>query len=344
MGLGATHTFGLAEARERARKVRQQLADGIDPLAERLERRAASQGVLFASVAEMYVAAHSPSWRSPIHTQQWTSTLRVMGEMPVTAVDTSAVMQALEPIWHSKPETASRVRGRIESILDFASARGWRTGDNPARWKGHLDNLLPARASVAATRHHAALDWQAMPEMMASLSTRRGLAALALRFCILTAVRSGEARGARWSEIDMDNAVWAIPPRRMKAGAEHRVPLSDAALALLREVAPLRPDPAEDGFVFPGADAVKPLSDVALSKLLPSAVTVHGMRSAFRDWAGEATAHPREVVEMALAHRLGDKAEQAYARGGKSSDEGDESVQRYFRVRIIRRILASKSV
>lgn len=318
-GLGPVHTFGLAEARERARRFRQQLAEGIDPIAQRqAQRRGAARAVSFATVAEMYLASHTPAWRSPVHIQQWKATLRdyilpALGDLAVAEIDTGAVLRVLEPIWHSKPETASRVRGRTEMILDFASARGWRTGENPARWRGHLDHLLPAPAKVKPVKHHAALPWQEIGEVIAQLGRRQGVAALAVRFLILTAARSGEVRDARWSEIDLNSATWIVPAARMKGGKEHRVPLSDGALAILREVEPLRQRPGD--LVFPGQRPGSPLSDVGLSKLLPPGGTIHGMRSTFRDWAGETTAYPREVIEMALAHRIGDKAEQAYARG-----------------------------
>jgi len=318
-GLGAAHTFGLAEARERARRFRQQLAEGVDPIAQReAQRRGAARAVSFGTVAEMYLAAHAPSWRSPVHIQQWKSTLRdyilpVLGDLSVAEIDTGAVLRVLEPLWHSKPETASRVRGRVEMILDFAAARGWRGGGNPAQWRGHLDHLLPPPAKVKPVEHHPAIPWQNIGGLMTRLAGRDGIAALAVRFLVLTACRSGEVRGARWNEIDVPGAVWVVPTNRTKARREHRVPLAPAALAILREVEPLRQRP--DDLVFPGLRRGLPLTDAALSRLLPGGVTIHGMRSTFRDWAGETTAFSRETIEMALAHRLGDKAEQAYARG-----------------------------
>jgi len=317
LGLGPTHAFSLAEARERARKLRQQLADGIDPLAAKREaRREAAPKMTFGQVADLYITAHEAGWRSPVHAKQWRQSLRdhvlpMLGEIAVDAITTGGVLRVLEPIWRVKPETASRARQRIEAILDYAKARGWRDGDNPARWKGHLEKLLPKPSAVRKVEHHAAMRWQDVPGFMAGLAGRDGIAAKALAFLISTAGRSGEVRGARWVEIDLGDGVWTVPGARMKGAKEHRVPLSDAALAILRSV------PRGEGaaLVFPGTAKGKPISDVALSKLLPGGATVHGMRSAFRTWAGESTHHAREVVEMALAHKLGDAVEQAYARG-----------------------------
>lgn len=321
MGLGPVHTVGLAEARERARRHRQDLLDGIDPLAQRVAAKAAAKPLAtFAQVAEMYLTAHAPSWRSETHRRQWRQTLDdyvlpSLGTMGVAAIAVGDVMGIVEPLWHAKPETASRVRGRIKSLLDYATARGWRQGDNPARWRGHLANLLPARGKVAAVEHHAAMPWQDVPAFLAALAERSGIAAKALAFAVLTATRSGETRGATWGEIDLSAAVWTIPGARMKAGREHRIPLSGAALDVLREAATLRQGDGPAALVFPGASGAKPLSDVALAKLVPSGATVHGFRSAFRTWAGETTSFAREVIELALAHRLGDAVEQAYARG-----------------------------
>jgi integrase len=229
-------------------------------------------------------------------------------------------MQVLEPIWRQKTETASRLRGRIESVLDYATARGWRAGENPARWRGHLDNLLPARGKIAKVEHHAALPWKEVSAFMTELAHQGGVAALALRFTILTAARTGEAIGATWKELDLTGAVWTVPAGRMKASREHRVPLSDAALAVLREAAQLRFDGSVDAPVFPGAKARKPLSNMAMLALLRRMgrgrdLTAHGFRSTFRDWCAEATSYPREVAEAALAHTLGDKVEAAYRRG-----------------------------
>jgi integrase len=234
-------------------------------------------------------------------------------------VDVGEVMRVVEPLWRDKTETASRLRGRIESVLDYATARGWRGGENPARWRGHLDNLLPARSKVAKVEHHAALPWRGIGAFMATLAQEEGMSALALRFAILTAARTGEVIGAEWCEIDMQMAVWMVPAGRMKAAREHRVPLSDGAMAVLREVATLRTNPRAVGFVFPGGKAGKPLSSMALLMLLRRMgrgdLTAHGFRSTFRDWCAEATNYPREVAEAALAHTLRDKTEAAYQRG-----------------------------
>ncbi len=230
------------------------------------------------------------------------------------------VLAILEPIWTKLPETASRVRGRIENVLDYATARRLRTGENPARWKGHLDHLLAARAKVAKVQHHAAVPWQDLPAIMAKLGESKGVAAACLRFLALTAARSGEARGAQWADIDMAAKTWTIPGERMKAGREHRVPLSESVLSILRAAYP--PEATEkpvSGFVFPGAKTNPVLSDVAVAKALATAgggsFTVHGMRSTFRDWAAESTAFPREVCEAALAHSNRDRVEAAYLRG-----------------------------
>lgn len=319
LGLGPVHSIGLAAAREKARELRQQLLEGTDPAARRQAAKgAAPSGMTFAEAAELYIGAHEAAWRSPVHARQWRNSLRdhvlpLLGSVPVAAVGTAEVMQVLDPIWRVKAETASRCRQRIEAILDYAAAREWRTGENPARWRGHLAKLLPEKETVAPVQHHPAMDWQDVPAFMASLATRQGNAARALRFLILTATRSAEARGTTWDEIDFSGGVWTIPAERMKGAREHRIPLTGAALAILGGVRPSDADPV--GLVFPGAADGKPLSDVALAKLLPPVVTCHGFRSTFRTWAGETTDYPREVVEMALAHRIGDAVEQAYARG-----------------------------
>ncbi|MGH7079247.1 MAG: tyrosine-type recombinase/integrase, partial [Acetobacteraceae bacterium] len=295
MGLGAYPLVGLAEARDKARALRKMLVDGLDPLEEKRRQEAAkAPAIPFREVADLYIAAHEAGWRNEKHRWQWRNTLDrfvlpVMGELPVVSVATGDVMKALEPLWQEKPETASRVRGRIESVLDYASARGWRSGDNPARWRGHLANLLPSRDKVARVQHHAALPWREVGAFMVELAQREGMAALAMRFLILTAARSGEVRGAKWNEIDLAAKVWTVPGERMKAGREHRVPLSDAALGILHTVAPLRK--AADGLVFPGGKMSHPLPDMALAmalRRLREGLTVHGFRSTFRDWCAEA--------------------------------------------------------
>jgi integrase len=235
--------------------------------------------------------------------------------MPVGSVDTDVVMKIVEPLWREKTETGSRVRGRIEAILDYAKARGWREGENPARWRGHLDQLLPARAKVQRVEHHAALPWRKIGAFMTRLRRSSGMSARCLEFAILTAARSGEVRGAQWDEIELDHAVWTIPASRMKAGREHRVPLSEPAMVVLREMAQF----GAEGFVFPGLKVASGLSDVALAKAVDAAggdgATVHGFRSTFRDWCAESTNHSRELAEAALAHVLSDKVEAAYQRG-----------------------------
>jgi integrase len=331
-GLGSAATFDLKEARERARQWRQQLADGIDPLAARARERqsartAAAKAMTFRQCAQAYIAAHEASWRSAKHAAQWPSTLAtyvypIFGDLPVGAIDTALVMRAVEPIWQTKPETASRVRGRIESALDWAAARGHRQGENPARWKGHLENLLPkvAKAKAAKRRasgrgeHLAALAWRDVPAFMADLRRQEGIAAKALEFAVLCAARTREVIGARWHEIDVEARVWVVPGARMKGGREHRVPLSERAIAILMEMAAIR----ESDFVFPGGRAGQPLNRMAMLETLRRmgrGMTVHGFRSSFADWCAEATNFPSEVREMALAHTVGTAVEQAYRRG-----------------------------
>jgi integrase len=325
MGLGPDSLVSLATARDAAIDARRLLRQGIDPITAK--RTAKSQAAAenastrtFESVADEYIAAHKAGWKNEKHGNQWHATLEayafpIFGQNPVASITVDDVLNCLTPIWEDKPETASRVRGRIENTLDYAKTRGWRTGENPARWKGHLDHLLPARAKIARVVHHAALPWADLPAVMGKLANGGGTSALCLRFAILTAARSGEARGARWNEIDMAGKVWTIPPDRMMARQEHRVPLADATLAILKAVAPLKS--GNNGLVFPGGREGKPLSDVAVSNALAAAaegVTVHGMRSTFRDWAAERTNYPREVAETALAHTNRDRVEAAYRR------------------------------
>jgi integrase len=337
MGLGLAGSepaaVTLAEARDRAAELARMVRSGVDPLtareAEQAERRAAeqrdaAQGMTFRAVAERYLSAHDAGWRNPKHRQQWRNTLATyayphMGDLPVAEVGTGHVMAALEPIWTAKPETATRVRGRIEAVIDYARARGWRDRENPARWRGHIANMLPTRSKVAPVEHHAALPWRDVGPFMVALGKREGTAALALQFAILTAARSGEVLGARWCEVDLAEAVWTVPGARMKAGKEHRVPLSKPALAVLRAAAVLRTSQATDAFVFPGARPEKPLSVMALAMVLRrmerGELTVHGFRSTFRDWCAEATSYANHVAEAALAHSLRDKVEAAYRRG-----------------------------
>lgn len=330
MGLGSLDTIGLADARERARKAREQRLDGHDPIALRQASRLAAQldsakAITFKDCARRYIAAHQPAWRNPKHAAQWGATLDayvypVFGDLAVQAVDVGLVLKAIEPIWTTKPETASRVRGRVESVLDWATARGYREGENPARWRGHLDNLLPARAKVRRIEHHAALPYADIAAFIAELRAQDGVSARALEFAILTAARTGEVIGARWDEINIAEKLWTVPAERMKGGREHRVPLSAAALAIVEKMAAIRCS----AFVFPGGKEGRPLSNMAFLMLLRRIakenanwgdLTAHGFRSSFRDWAAERTNFPSEVAEMALAHAVGDKVEAAYRRG-----------------------------
>jgi integrase len=263
MGLGPLHTIGLAEARERAKAARRLLLDKIDPLEARRAERAgkaakAATLVTFRTAAEGYIRDNAAAWRNARHAAQWLSTLKsdvypVIGDVAVSDINTGHVTRILTPIWTVKPETASRVRGRIETVLDYAKVHGWRDGENPARWRGHLDNVLPARTKVAKVQHHPALPWPEVGAFMADLENQEGAGALAFRFAILTAARTGEVIGATWAEIDMPGKVWSVPANRMKAGVEHRVPLSDAALAVLQEAARLRSTNEMDRRVFPGS-------------------------------------------------------------------------------------------
>ena len=328
IGLGPAAGPGavsLKQAREDADALRRQVKAGVDPLAERerlaAQRMAAAQAeaisaVSFRMSAEAYIAAHEDSWRNDKHRSQWRNTLEtyvhpVLGDMPVSAIGTSEVLAVLEPIWRPKPETANRVRGRIESILDAARARGHRTGENPARWRGHIAEMLPARSRLSRG-HHKAMPYAEVPAFIATLRERRGTAGLALEFTILTAARSGEVFGATWAEVDLNSAVWTIPASRMKAGKEHRVPLSPRALEILKATAELGAQ-----YLFP-SDKAGQLSSMAMTMLLrrmAAGVTAHGFRSSFRDWAAEQTSFAHEVAEMALAHVIGNKAEAAYRRG-----------------------------
>jgi integrase len=319
MGLGPYPEISLAEAREKALEARKLAKAKRDPLAARARERAPVYVLTFKAAAEALIESKRPGWRNAKHAAQWGSTLAAyaypkLGDLDVKAIDTPAVLDVLRPIWVEKPETASRVRQRIEAVMNYATATKARTGDNPARWRGHLDNLLAKPSKVKKVEHHAALDWRTAPAFMAELAQREGTAAKALAFTILIAARSGEVRGMTWGELDLAAGVWTVPAGRIKAGKEHRVPLTATALALLPEGG----DP--DALVFPSpAMPDRPLSDMTLAAVLKRMgrddLTVHGFRSTFRDWAGEATAHPREVIEAALAHRLKDKAEAAYARG-----------------------------
>lgn len=326
MGLGSLDTVTLAEARVRATEARKSTLDGIDPIearkaGKRSEALAAASALTFKDSAEKYISAQKAGWRNAKHADQWASTLErytypFFGKLPVSAIDTALVLKAIEPIWATKTETASRVRGRIESILDWATARGYRTGDNPARWRGHLDKLLPARKKVQKVKHHEALPYSEIGRFMESLRQQEGVAAKALEWLILTATRTSETIGAKWDEIDFDEKTWAIPADRIKGGKEHRVPLSPDVMKIAKAM-----QKATDGeYVFPGGKTGKTLSSNALLALLKrmsrANLTAHGFRSTFRDWAAEQTNYAREVAEMALAHTVSDKVEAAYRRGG----------------------------
>jgi integrase len=326
MGLGSYPAISLHVARERAREARTLKASGKDPIQARndqlaSERRAAARGVTFAECVTAYLAAHRESWRNAKHRAQWQATLEqyanpIMGAVPVSEVDRAMVIRVLEPIWPTKNETASRLRGRIEAVLDWATARDYRSGDNPARWKGSLAKVFPARSKARKVQHHPALPYRELPSFMAKLKGEEGVAAEALQFTILTAARTGEVIGATWDEIDVERAMWTVPASRTKTSREHRVPLSKGAVTLLKV---RRKATGGDGFVFPGARAQNPLSDMAMLALLRRMgrddLTVHGFRSTFRDWSEEMTNFAGSVAEAALGHVVGDKVEAAYRRG-----------------------------
>ena len=326
MGLGPVALISLAEARVRAIECRRLLLDGIDPIEHRLTQREAKtvRGKTFADCAEAYIEAHQAGWSNAKHAAQWRATLStyaypVFAETPVGAIDLDLVVKALKPIWTEKPETASRLRGRIESVLDYATTKSWRQGDNPARWKGLLENVLPAKGRIARVAHHPALKWRDLPAFMTELTRQEGTAARVLAFTILTAVRTGEAIGATWGEIDLNAKLWTIPEWRLKKRAgDHRVPLTDPVLAILTRARAEAGAPAPSAFVFPGGKRSAPLSNMAMLILLRRMgrddITTHGFRSTFRDWAAEATDYRHEVVEAALSHAVSDKVVAAYRR------------------------------
>lgn len=350
MGLGPTHTVSLAEARQKALEARKQLLDGANPLVlKRQQREAAAleraRVMTFDQCAAAYIKAHKAAWKNAKHADQWTRTLAtyaspVFGHLPVADIDTALVVRCLASIWDSKTETATRLRGRIESVLGWATTSGLRSGDNPARWRGHLENLLANISKTSRTKNHPSLPWQQLPAFITALRACPGSSARALEFAILTACRSGEARGARWSEIDFEAKIWTIPAERMKAGREHQIPLSEAALKLLSAIKEGRVQLEDDGkadaddaarsLVFLGTKG-QTLSDMSLTALIRrmtegeqrpawvdpngQVVTAHGFRATFRMWTAEETAYPREVAEHALAHQLPDAVERAYQRG-----------------------------
>ena len=328
MGLGPLSLYGLQEARAKALDARRLRHEGIDPIEARRAARArqrldAAKAITFGEVAALYIAAHRAGWRNDKHAAQWETTLKTHGapivSLPVQAVDTALVVKVLEPLWTTRPETASRLRGRIESVLDFAKVREFRDGENPARWRGHLAKLLPSRSKVRDVKHHAALPFAELPAFLVALRAREGIAALALEFAILTAARTGEIISARCNEFGLLDKIWTVPPARMKAHREHRVPLSARALAILIEMQAVRHGDADDAFVFPGSKAGKPLSNMAFLMLLRRMgrgdLTAHGFRATFKTWASERTSFQNEIVEASLAHTIGGKVEQAYMRG-----------------------------
>lgn len=329
MGLGGFPEVSLKAARLAAADQRKLLLAGTDPMAVRdaererqreAQRMEVAKAVTFKDVAEGYIAAHRAGWKNAKHAQQWENTLAtyaepVIGHLPASEVTTVHILEILQPIWAVKPETASRVRNRMELVLDAAKARGLRDGENPARWRGHLDKLLPKRSKVRAVEHHSALPWPELPAFMIKLAEHDDLTYKAMRLTILTACRTSEVLGATWDEIDHKTRTWTIPAARMKAGKEHRVPLSDAVLQLLSSLSRVEGSP----YLFPGARKGRPLSNMAmlmgLRRMGRDDLTMHGFRSTFRDWAAESTHYPREVCEMALAHAVAEGAEAAYWRG-----------------------------
>jgi integrase len=325
MGLGGYPDVSLTQARAKARGYREDRRDYEDPIEARRAKRAAERlasanSVTFKHCAERYVKANEAGWRNDKHRNQWASSLEtyiypVLGGLPVAAIDTDLVMRVIEPIWSEKTETASRVRGRIETVLDWAAAWGYRKGENPARWRGHIDKLLPKKSKVIVVKHHAAVPLEEITQLMARLHEQEIVVARALEFTILTAVRTGELIKAQWSEIDLDARLWTAPAEHTKGNRDRRTPLSDAAVAVLRRLDNLR---GYSEFVFPGSRRGRGISESAMLRLLKQlapGATVHGARSTFRDWASERTAHDRDAVEIALSHTVGDATERAYRRG-----------------------------
>lgn len=332
MGLGALSVLEPVKARAEAARLKTKVAEGVDPLDQRkadkemqsalrkqvqLESKRAE--MTFRKAAEHFITSRKPGWSNPKHAQQWANTLAtyaypVIGDLPVAEVAAEHVVEILRPIWSAKSETASRVRMRIEAVLNAAKLMGWRSGENPAVFKGGLEAVLPPISKVRRVRHHPAMPFADVPAFFDELRKRDGIGSRALEFCILTAARSGEVRNATWEELDLESSMWIVPADRMKAGREHRVPLSDAAVAILKAM----PRQVNSPLIFPGTRG-KPMSDMTLSAVLKrmelAHFTVHGFRSSFRDWAAETTHHANETVEMALAHTIANKVEAAYRRG-----------------------------
>jgi len=325
-GLGSINTLNLGEAREAARKCRQLRLQNIDPIEEKKKQKItarleAAKAMSFKDCAEQYLKAHKAGWKNEKDIKRWANSLishaySELGDLPVGQIDSNCVRRAIEPIWEDKNETASRVRGRIEKILDWAKVCGYRTGENPARWKGNLMHLLPARDKIGKVEHLKALPYADMPAFWQSLSKRKTTTAMMLRFTILTAARTGETRFAVWDEIDFDKAMWTIPGERMKMGQDHREPLSAPAVAILKKMIELH----KNDFIFPGPKKDSPFSENGMLSVLEQVeykgkITVHGFRSAFKDWSMEQTDYPNEVSEMALSHAVSNKVEAAYRRG-----------------------------
>lgn len=323
MGLGSFPSVTLADARERARTLRTQLASGQDPVAERQAARSAAAAEreaqqTFSALAEQYIAQHASGWKNAKHAAQWVATLEtyagpVLGKLLVRDISTAHVIKVLDPIWLTKTETATRVRSRLELVLDFGAARGLRKGPNPARWRGNLDAALPKPAKVPKVQHHPAVPLADVAGVMARLQQQQGMGARALAFAVLTAARSGEVRGATWAELDLENALWTVPAERMKAGREHRVPLTAPALALLAALPEGKA--GEPVFAAPRGGMLSDMTLTAVMRRMGLDAVPHGFRSTFRDWAAERTNFPAEAAEMALAHAVGDKVEAAYRRG-----------------------------
>jgi integrase len=325
MSLGAVHTFSLAEARERATEARKLRADGIDPLDHKRVQRAAlraadAKAMTFEQCARGFIKDNEAEWTNLKHRHEWETTLRkyvfpVLGSLPVEAIDTPLVLKVVKPLWERIPTTASRVLGRIQAVLGWATVHHYRSGDNPARWLGHLEHALPALSKVAKVEHHAALPYAQVGAFVAKLRKDSSVGARCLEFITLTAARLGEAINAEWDEIDLANRVWVVPASRMKADREHRVPLSGAALAVLKAMQAIR----QSDYIFPGTRQGRPVGENTPVRLAKQAagsnITVHGLRSTFRDWASERTSFPREVAEMALAHAIPNAVEAAYRRG-----------------------------
>jgi integrase len=314
-GFGSAAAVTLAEAREKAAGYRSMLAKGVDPLdAKKAGQAAALARKTFGQCADELIKSKRREWRSEIHAAQWRTTIDSycgpIMDAPVDAIDTQGVLVVLQPIWKRIPETSSRLRGRIEAVLDYAKANGLRSGENPAAWRGHLALILPKRGKLTRGRH-AAMPYAEVPNFCGKLAQVESIPSLALQFLVLTAARAGEALGARWEEIDCNAKVWTISAKRMKAGVQHRIPLSSAAMAIVERMAEIR----TGDFVFPGQRRGEPLSDGAFRLIVPKGATTHGFRSSFRDWAGEETSFPREIAEQALAHATGGAVEQAYRRG-----------------------------